>query len=201
MLLYLLGEILAFCMPGVFGSCIRSRLMPRNENYPAFLAEVKLPALIADHDLAPICRSSMSQEVTPRGCALWTVDESALHGLRFGIRRAPLSDADGERGERRVMYMDMMYTPLGTLLRVLSAILFLGGDVRLPARDPSAPPDRGRGRRHDPGKRPLLPDDAPSAPGHLLTSHSGSGRSFLFVFLRKTPKIIRADDAQRVSFC
>ena len=126
MLLYLLGEILAFCMPGVFGSSIRSRLMPRNENYPAFLAEVKLPALIADHDLAPICRSFMPQEVTPRGCALWTVDECALHGLRFGIRRAPLSDADGERGERRVMYMDMMYTPLGTLLRVLSAILFLG---------------------------------------------------------------------------
>ena len=50
---YEVPEILIFCMLGVFEACIRSRLMPRNENYAAFFSAMKIPAMITNAALPP----------------------------------------------------------------------------------------------------------------------------------------------------
>ena len=47
-------EIVIFGMLGVFEACIRSRLIPSNENYPGFFAQMELPAQITDRTLDPV---------------------------------------------------------------------------------------------------------------------------------------------------
>ena len=47
-------EIVIFGMLSVFEACIRSRLIPSNENYPGFFAQMELPAQITDKTLKPI---------------------------------------------------------------------------------------------------------------------------------------------------
>lgn len=46
-------EIHIFCMLGFFEICIRSRLLPYNENHAAFFARLELPVRITDRALAP----------------------------------------------------------------------------------------------------------------------------------------------------
>ena len=51
-------EIAVFSMLGIFESCVRSRLIPSNENYERFFENVSFPALITDRDLAPVFRTA-----------------------------------------------------------------------------------------------------------------------------------------------
>ena len=53
-------EIILFCMLGVFEACIRNRLIPENENYPGFFAQMDLPVLITDRQLNPVFRTHSS---------------------------------------------------------------------------------------------------------------------------------------------
>ena len=50
-------EIFIFCLIGVFEACIRTRLIPGNENYPDFFARTDLPVLITDRQLNPVFRT------------------------------------------------------------------------------------------------------------------------------------------------
>lgn len=97
-------EINIFCMLGVFEACIRNRLIPSNENYPGIFARMDVSAVITDHALTPVYRTSVPLDADPgqlraalsspvyldadtrlcgktirAGSAFWTVDESELH--------------------------------------------------------------------------------------------------------------------------
>ena len=110
---YQVPETHIFCMLGVFEACIRSRLMPRNENYAAFFTGMEIPAMIADAALSPVYRTAKPLEASPDqlraalrgplaldadiqlfgraihgGCAFWTVDESTLHRLNDRLEEA-----------------------------------------------------------------------------------------------------------------
>lgn len=62
---YEVPEILIFCMLGVFEACIRSRLMPRNENYAAFFSAMKIPAMITNAALSPVYRTAEALDAGP----------------------------------------------------------------------------------------------------------------------------------------
>ena len=106
-------EIVIFGMLGVFEASIRNRLIPSNENYPGFFAEINLPVLITDKELKPAFRTSapipateeqlqsaLSSPVCPTpetrlsgmkiraGYAFWTEDESAVNRLNEELREA-----------------------------------------------------------------------------------------------------------------
>ena len=99
-------EVFIFSMLSVLEACIRSRLIPSNENYPGFFSQMDLSALITDKDLKAAFRTripvpameeqlqaALTAPVYPApdtrlfgmeiraGCAFWTEDESALNRL------------------------------------------------------------------------------------------------------------------------
>ncbi len=99
-------EIHIFCMLAVFEICIRSRLIPHNENYTGFFAKLPLPLMITDREYHPVYQSaagidadteqlvsSLAAPVYPQpdrklsgrqihgGYAFWMEDES-------GVRKA-----------------------------------------------------------------------------------------------------------------
>ena len=111
--IYEAPEINIFCMLGVFEACIRSRLMPRNENYPGFFAAMDTAAVISDRDFQPAYRTDLPLKATPDqmrasltaplepdedtrlfgrnlrvGYAFWSVDESVLHRLNNRLEEA-----------------------------------------------------------------------------------------------------------------
>ena len=106
-------EVFIFGMLGVFEACIRSRLIPSNENHPGFFAQMELPILITDNEFnvvfqtqSPILASkgelglSLDAPVylTPDtrlagmglrgGAAFWVEDESAVNRLNEELRNA-----------------------------------------------------------------------------------------------------------------
>lgn len=108
-----LPEILVFCMLGTLESCIRGRLIPHNENYVGFFAQLRFPAMIADLDLRPVYRTAMPVEADAgrlraaldapcypdpdarlsgmairSGFAFYQEDESGLHRMNEALRDA-----------------------------------------------------------------------------------------------------------------
>ena len=106
-------EIVIFCLLGVFEACIRSRLIPCNENYPGFFAQLDLPVMITDRQLnavfqtkSPIqateeqLKESLAKPVSPApdirligmeiraGYAFRTEDEGAVNRLNEEIQDA-----------------------------------------------------------------------------------------------------------------
>lgn len=106
-------EILIFSMLSVFEACIRSRLIPSNENYPGFFSRLDLPAMITDQSLRPAFQTRSSVRATEdqlkasltapacpepdtrlygmeirSGYAFWTEDEGALNRLNEELRDA-----------------------------------------------------------------------------------------------------------------
>ena len=106
-------EICVFSMLSVFEACIRTRLIPSNENYPGFFSQMDLPAMITDRDLKAAFRTqsevrateeqlriSLNDPVYPvpdirlfgmeirSGNAFWTEDESALNRLNEELQDA-----------------------------------------------------------------------------------------------------------------
>lgn len=59
--LYNFPEIHAFCMVGVYESCIRTRLMSCNENYAGFFRRMQTPAVITDRAFSPVYRTARPQ--------------------------------------------------------------------------------------------------------------------------------------------
>lgn len=57
-------EIDCFCMILIFECCIRSRLIPYNENYRGFFEKLKLPVLITDNDLHVVHSSDTAINVS-----------------------------------------------------------------------------------------------------------------------------------------
>ena len=97
-------EIHIFCMLGFFEICIRSRLLPYNENHAAFFARLELPVRITERDIVPVYQTNAPIEATEAqlrealraplypsedtrlsgmairaGYAFWTEDERELH--------------------------------------------------------------------------------------------------------------------------
>lgn len=107
-------EAAVFCMLGIFESCIRSRLIPFNESYIAYFAQMRFPAEIADpaqHTVyrtasaieadaaarqealtAPILlpdgHTRLSGKRISSGYAFWTGDESTLQALNRALEDA-----------------------------------------------------------------------------------------------------------------
>lgn len=52
-------EIRIFSMLAIFEICIRSRLIPHNENHVGFFEKLTLPVLITDRDFAPVYHSAL----------------------------------------------------------------------------------------------------------------------------------------------
>ncbi|MBQ9534294.1 MAG: hypothetical protein IJU78_00400 [Clostridia bacterium] len=102
--MYATPEIRIFSMLAIFEICIRSRLIPHNENHVGFFEKLTLPVLITDRELAPVYRSAipinaeedelrraletpvyLSEDLKLSGMALtagyafWTEDERELH--------------------------------------------------------------------------------------------------------------------------
>ena len=111
--IYEAPEINIFCMLGVFEACIRSRLMPRNENYPGFFAVMDTASVITDREFKPVYRTDLPLKATPDqmqaslerpqepdedtrlfgrnlqvGHAFWNVDDSVLHQLNNRLEEA-----------------------------------------------------------------------------------------------------------------
>ena len=103
---YFFPETFIFGMLGIFESCIRSRLIPCNENYAGFFSGLRLAAEITDPALRPVYRTAQPVAADPEqrraalmnptpldedrrlygkalaaGYAFWTVDERTLRLL------------------------------------------------------------------------------------------------------------------------
>ena len=97
-------EIHTFCMLGVLEVCIRSRMIPHNEDYPGFFKALRMPALVTDGALQPVYRSGgalaadaeqlraalaspvyltpdqrLSGRPVSGGFAFWAEDEARVH--------------------------------------------------------------------------------------------------------------------------
>ena len=106
-------EIFVFGMLGIFESCIRSRLIPFNENYVGFFARLDLAAEISDSSFRTVYATARRIEATrdqraraltapvpldedtrlygrtlDAGCAFWTGDESTLRRLNEELQDA-----------------------------------------------------------------------------------------------------------------
>ena len=106
-------ETNTFGLLGVFEICIRSRLIPCNENYEGFFKKLQQPSVITDRVFQPAYRSEIplcaepaslraaidgTVSLTPdlmlsgtkirAGYAFWTVDESALHRTQEQLQEA-----------------------------------------------------------------------------------------------------------------
>lgn len=104
--MFAVPEIVSFGMIGLFESCVRNRLIPYNENYGGFFAQMCFPAVITDSGFQVVIRSSepvnasagqlRSAVVSPvytdpdtklsgkpitAGCVFYTEDESELHRM------------------------------------------------------------------------------------------------------------------------
>ena len=55
-------EIHIFCLLAIFEICIRERLIPHNENYAGFFANLPMPVMITDRDFRPVYLSSSGIE-------------------------------------------------------------------------------------------------------------------------------------------
>ena len=91
---WMFPEIAVFCMLGIFESCVRSRLIPSNENYGPFFEHFSFPALITDRTLRPAFRTATGGSIPTQRlfdaadapCEL--ADGRVLHGRRLSIRMA-----------------------------------------------------------------------------------------------------------------
>ena len=97
-------EIRIFGMLAITEICIRSRLIPHNENHITFFENITLPVMISDRKLRPVYRSAVSPNSSedqmraalsspvsldadtklygmelPSGAAFWTENEAMLH--------------------------------------------------------------------------------------------------------------------------
>ena len=97
-------EVNIFAMLGMFEICIRQRLIPHNENYAGFFAQLDVPVVITDVTFRPAYRTITPVPATPEqlaaalsgpvyldadtrlsglpiraGFAFWTEDETELH--------------------------------------------------------------------------------------------------------------------------
>ena len=106
-------EAAVFCMLGIFESCIRSHLIPFNENYIEYFARMRLPAEITDPAQRPVFRTASPIQADaeartaaltsppllagdqrlygrsiPAGYAFWTSDERAILALNRELAEA-----------------------------------------------------------------------------------------------------------------
>ena len=111
--MYLVPEIVAFGMIGVFESCVRNRLIPFNDNYEGFFRGMRFPSIITEPDLTPVYRSAEAVEADEAqlwasleapvyldpdtkltgkaltsGYSFYTEDESGLHRMNERLRDA-----------------------------------------------------------------------------------------------------------------
>ena len=102
--MFSIPEIDTFCMLGIFEVCVRSRLIPYNENYSGSFSSLRIPAVITDLIFQPVYSSRTGFSVKKNeleqavknpvalspdqklygkeirgGYAFWTEDESAVH--------------------------------------------------------------------------------------------------------------------------
>ena len=106
-------EIVSFGMIGIFESCVRNRLIPYNENYSGFFAQMRFPAIITHADYTVAYRSAetvdastdqlrealnaplyldedvkLTGELVTAGYAFYTEDESELHRMNDRLTEA-----------------------------------------------------------------------------------------------------------------
>ena len=101
---YSFPEAFIIGMLGIFESCIRSRLIPFNENYDGFFAQLDLPAEITDADLAPVCATRRPVRATAeqrRACLSAPVPLDADTRLFGGALRGGYVFWTGDEGTLR----------------------------------------------------------------------------------------------------
>lgn len=106
-------ELYSFCVLGLYETCLRSRLIPHNENYAGFFACMRQPAVITDRALQPVFRTAAASDYpkttlrdalreparltddlllhgrpVQAGFVFWTEDESELHRMNDRLRDA-----------------------------------------------------------------------------------------------------------------
>ena len=106
-------EVFCFSALGLWESCIRNRLIPRNENYAAFFSDMSLPIAITDRQFRLLYRTAAPFEASAEqmrsaldrpllldentrlsgkpvqgGYAFWTEDVSAVNQINEQLREA-----------------------------------------------------------------------------------------------------------------
>lgn len=88
--MYNTPEIRVFSMLAILEICIRSRLIPHNENYAGFLSGLKLPVLLTDGKMAPVFGSGVPLKASDEelhsalDAPLYIDEYTKLSGIRVG---------------------------------------------------------------------------------------------------------------------
>ena len=88
--MYNTPEIRTFSMLAIFEICIRSRLIPHNENYAGFLSGLKLPVMITDREMTPAYYSSVPLKASDEELhsaltsPVYTDGYTKLSGIKIG---------------------------------------------------------------------------------------------------------------------
>ena len=95
-------EIVVFCMLGILESCVRSRLIPQNENYTGFYRSMNIPALITDSRFEPVYStaapfSAKKDELAASlGAPVYTDPDTKLFGARLSAGYAFYTEDESE---------------------------------------------------------------------------------------------------------
>lgn len=104
---YFKPEIDCFGMLLIFECCIRSRLIPYNENYPGFFKNLKLPILITDASLENVnetivpVRASKEELVKARECPVYLDEDTRLSSMKIRAGYAFWTENEHELREQR----------------------------------------------------------------------------------------------------
>ena len=111
--MYSTPECFIFGMLGVLETCVRTRMIPCNENHAGFFSRMSLPVMITDREFSPVYRTAKAVDASPEelrasledpvhpdpdtclsgfpvraGYAFYTEDETELHRLAEELREA-----------------------------------------------------------------------------------------------------------------
>ena len=95
-------EIVVFCMLGILESCVRSRLIPQNENYTGFYRSMNIPAMISDSRFEPVYTtaapfSAKKDELAASlGAPIYTDPDTKLFGARLSAGYAFYTEDESE---------------------------------------------------------------------------------------------------------
>ena len=95
-------EIVAFCMLGIFESCVRGRLIPRNENYAGFYRNMSLSSVITDRRFVPVYSTAAAVKASPDQLSaslespVYTDRDTRLFGRRINAGYAFYTEDESE---------------------------------------------------------------------------------------------------------
>jgi len=124
--MYNTPEIRTFSMLAILEICIRSRLIPHNENYAGFLSGLKLPVLMTDGKMAPVFCSAVTLKASDEEMRsaldfpVYTDEYTKLSGIRVGAGYVFWNEDEKElhKATRRLEEANAILSEENDLIRV-----------------------------------------------------------------------------------